>query len=160
MKLLVIAGRAAALSVAAFLAVSLAGQSAGAQDADLEAQVEAAQQRYEEAWTGGDVDALVELYTEDAVMWPFSGGMHEGRQAIRGFFEDNPRMESFDVRSVRTERLGDFVVNVGTFTGSMPAEAGGGSVEGEFVVIAREEGGELLLHRLFAAPAREGPRPR
>jgi ketosteroid isomerase-like protein len=157
MKLLLIAGRAAAVSIAASLAVSLAGPSAGAQDADFEAQNEAAQQRYEEAWTGGDVDALVELYSEDAVLWPFSGGMYEGRDAIRGFFQDNPRMESFDLRSERTERVGDFVLDVGTFIGAMPADAGGGPVEGEYVVIAREEDGELKLHRLFAAPRRQVP---
>lgn len=140
-------------------AILLAAGLAAAQDADLAAQVEAAQERYSAAWTAGDADALVELFTEDAVMWPVFGGVHEGREAIRRFFEEGPQPESFELSSERAERIGDFVVNVGTFSAAMPAEAGG-PMEGEFVVIAREEGGELLLHRLFAAPAREGPRPR
>jgi len=110
-----------ALAGAAVFAAGLAA----AQDADLDARIEEAQQRYEEAWTTGDIDALVELHAEDAVMWPFDGGMHEGRDAIRGYFEDNPRPESFDVRSGRTERIGEFILNVGTFTGAMPADAGG-----------------------------------
>jgi ketosteroid isomerase-like protein len=157
MKLLLTAGRAMAVSIAALLTVGLAGPRAGAHDAGLEAKNEAAQERYEDAWTGGDVDALVELYSEDAVLWPFSGGMYEGRDAIRGFFQDNPRMESFDLRSERTERVGDFVLDVGTLIGTMPADAGGRPVEGQYVAIAREEDGELKLHRLFAAPRRQGP---
>ena len=142
-----------ALAGAAVFAAGLAA----AQDADLDARIEEAQQRYEEAWTTGDIDALVELHAEDAVMWPFDGGMHEGRDAIRGYFEDNPRPESFDVRSGRTERIGEFILNVGTFTGAMPADAGGAPMQGEYVVIARESDGALQLHRVIAFPPRREP---
>jgi uncharacterized protein (TIGR02246 family) len=139
-------------------AILFAAGLASAQDADLAAQVEAAQERYAAAWTAGDADAMAELFTEDAVMWPALGGVHEGREAIRTFFQEGPQPESFELRSDRAERLGDFVVNVGTFSAAMPAEYGG-PMQGEFLVIAREEEGELLLHRVFAAPARDRPRP-
>jgi uncharacterized protein (TIGR02246 family) len=139
-------------------AILLAAGLASAQDADLAAQVEAAQERYSAALTAGDADAMVELFTEDAVMWPALGGMHEGREAIRRSFEEGPQPESFELSSDRAERIGDLVVNVGTFSAVMPAEYGG-PMQGEFLVIAREEEGELRLHRVFAAPAREGPRP-
>jgi uncharacterized protein (TIGR02246 family) len=152
MRLAILLHRLPALAGALLLAAGLAS----AQDAGLDAQVEAVQQRYSEAWTASDADAMAELFTEDALMWPALGGVHEGREAIRRFFEEGPQPESFELRSERAERIGDFVVNVGTFSAAMPAEAGG-PMEGEFVVIAREEGGELLLHRLFAAPRRAPP---
>lgn len=139
-------------------AILFAASLAAAQEADLDAQVEATQQRYSEAWTAGDADAMAELHTEDAVMWPAIGGMHEGRDAIRRFFQEGPQPERFELISERAERIGDFVLNVGSFSAAMPAEAGG-PLEGEFVVIAREVDGELLLHRVFGAPRREARQP-
>jgi uncharacterized protein (TIGR02246 family) len=139
-------------------AILFAAGLATAQDADLAAQVEAVQERYSAAWTAGDADALAEMHTDDAVMWPAIGGMHEGREAIRTFFQEGPQPESFELRSDRAERIGDLVLNVGTFSAAMPAEYGG-PIEGKFLVIAREADGELLLHRVFAAPARDRPPP-
>lgn len=140
------------LSVAA--ATLFGAAIATAQDSDLDARIDEAQQRYEEAWTSGDADALAEMHTEDAVMWPASGGMHEGRDAIRGYFEQGPQPESIDIKSERAERIGDLILDVGTFSATMPAEAGG-QMEGEYVVIAREIEGELRLERIFAGPRRE-----
>jgi ketosteroid isomerase-like protein len=148
-----ISQRLLALAAAGLFGATLAA----AQDGDLQTRIEEVQQRYEEAWTGGDVEALVELHTEDAVVWPASGGVHEGRDAIRRYFEEAPRPASMDIRSERAERVGDVIVDVGTFTGRLGADAGGGPLEGEYLVIARESDGEVRLERLFAAPRRQPP---
>jgi ketosteroid isomerase-like protein len=150
------AQRVLVLAAAALLGATVAA----AQAADLEARVDQAQQRYEEAWTGGDADTLAELHSEDAIVWPPTGGVHEGRDAIRSYFEEAPRPQSIDIRSEMTERLGEFILDVGTFTGTQAADAGGGPLEGEYVVIARESEGELQLYRVFAGPRRQSPQER
>ena len=54
--------------------------SADAQDADLQAKIEQAHDRYEQAWIAGDAGALVSMFGDDAVYWPVIGGTFEGRE--------------------------------------------------------------------------------
>ena len=138
-------------------AIVIAASLASAQEADLEGPITELQQRYEEAWTGGDIDALARLHTEDALLLPAEGGTHQGREAIRAYYEAAPQPETFEITSQRTERIGDAILDVGTFAGTLPEEAGGEAIEGGYVVIAREDGGELRVHRLVAFPTRQRP---
>ena len=130
--------------------------SAAAQNDDLQAQVEDLQSRYEQAWTAGDAEALAGLFTEDAIFWPLGGGSFEGRDNIQQAMQQEPTPETADIRSTRTERIGDMVLDVGTFSATLP-EAQGGAVEGEYVVIVNETGDGPAIHRLIAFQPRRAP---
>lgn len=127
-----------------------------AQNEALQAQVEDLQSQYEQAWTAGDADALASLFTEDAVFWPITGGSFEGREHIRDAVQDEAPPQAAEISSTHTERLGDFVFDVGTFSVTFP-EAQGGAMEGEYVVVAEETDDGLAIRRLTAFSPRRPP---
>lgn len=128
----------------------------GAQDEALQTQVEELQSKYEQAWTAGDTDALTSLFTDDAVFWPISGGSFEGREDIRDAVQEDEQPQAAEINSTHTERLGDFVFDVGTFSVAFP-EAQGGAMDGEYVVVAEETDDGLSIRRLAAFPPRRPP---
>lgn len=151
-----ILGSITAVLASAMLLVS----PAAAQDQALQQQVEELQSRYEQAWVAGDADTLASLFTEDAIFWPINGGSFEGRDAIREAVREEPQPQSAEISSTHTERMGDLVFNVGTFSITLPeaqGEAQAGAMEGEYVVVAEESGDGLSIHRLTAFPARRAP---
>lgn len=127
-----------------------------AQDEALQAQVEELQSQYEQAWTAGDADALVSLFADDAVFWPVTGGSFEGHDAIRGVVQEDAQPQAAEISSTHTERLGEFVFDVGTFSVTFPEEQGG-AMEGEYVVVAEETDDGLSIRRLAAFPPRRPP---
>jgi uncharacterized protein (TIGR02246 family) len=145
-------GLIGAVSASALLFVG----PAAAQDEALQEQVEDLQSRYEQAWIAGDADTLASLFTDDAVFWPLSGGSFEGREAIREALEQDAQPQAAEIRSTHTEQMGDFVLDVGTFTMTLP-EAQGGTVEGEYLVVAEEADDGLSIHRLISFQPRRPP---
>jgi uncharacterized protein (TIGR02246 family) len=127
-----------------------------AQDQALQEQVEELQSRYEQAWVAGDADTLASLFTEDAIFWPVSGGSFEGRNAIREALREDAQPQSAEISSTHTERMGDLVFDVGTFSITL-AEAQGGAMEGEYVVVAEETDDGLSIRRLIGFAARGAP---
>ena len=64
-----------------------------------------------------DADSLAELFTEDAV-WDGGGfGRHEGREAIRKFFQSAPEIFPFAIHNVMNPIIEIDGVNVDTATG-------------------------------------------
>lgn len=141
----------AALALASLLIVP-----ALAQDEALQANVEELQSRYEQAWIAGDTDTLASLFTEDAAFWPISGGSFDGRDEIRQALQEDPQPQAAEIRSTHTERMGDFVFDVGTFSVTLP-EAEGGTLEGEYVVLAEETDDGLAIRRLVSFQPRRPP---
>lgn len=148
----------AVMLFAGCFSVSSALAPAATPEPDVNSKVMATQQQYVSAWTSGDVDALVELFTEDAVYWPASGGRIEGREEIRRHFESAPPPSAADISSAHTEEIGELVFDVGTVTVTLPPEAGG-EFQGEYVVIAEQTGDGLRIRRLIGFPRRETPQP-
>lgn len=149
-------GSIAAVLASAMLLVS----PAAAQDQALQQQVEDLQSRYEQAWVAGAADTLASLFTEDAILWPMSGGSFEGRDAIRDALREEPQPQSAEISSTHTERMGDLVYTVGTFSITLPEEPGeaqAGAMEGEYVVVTEESDDGLAIRRLVAFPARHAP---
>ena len=148
-------------SIAAGLASAMLLVSpVAAQDQALQQQVEELQSRYEQAWVAGDADTLASLFTEDAMFWPVSGGNFEGRDAIREALREDAQPQSAEISSTHTERMGDLVFDVGTFSITLPEAQGGaqgGTMEGEYVVVAEETGDGLSIRRLIGFPARRAP---
>ncbi len=147
-----ILGSITAVLASAMLLVS----PAAAQDQALQQQVEELQSRYEQAWVAGDADTVASLFTEDAIYWPVSGGSFEGRDAIREAVGEGAQPQSAEISSTHTERMGDLVFDVGTFSITLP-EAQGGAMEGEYAAVSEESGDGLAIHRLIGFPARRAP---
>jgi len=134
----------------------LASSSAFAQD-DLKARIEHMQARVEQAYPAGDLDTMMSAFSDDAVLMPFSGGMYEGADAIRAFYEKAPRPSAMDIRSVHIQVVGGLVIDTGTFTHTLPQEAGGTRFEGEYIGVLEDKDGELTFVRLVTFPARKAP---
>jgi uncharacterized protein (TIGR02246 family) len=152
-------GRAAAVLLAAFFALTLAAGGALAQDPELEARIQQHHANYIEAVTTGDREAFVALFTEDAVVMPGFGGTFEGTQGVERFFEETGPVQSLEIRSELVERVGDYVLDIGAFQATFPPEAEVQELAGEYVVLSREENDELRIHRFVYFAPRQPPQP-
>jgi ketosteroid isomerase-like protein len=93
-----------------------------------------------EAWNHGDFDALMALYSTDAVL-DMGVEVLEGREAIRGFFEDWSVAYEEYVSELREFRdLGNGVTFVVLRQGGRP-EGSGGFVELRYALVATWAGG-------------------
>lgn len=145
------------LGIVTVSAISLGSGMAAAQDADAQAQVEDLQQRYEEAIEAGDWEAVASFYAEDAIYMPLSGGMFEDREGIRSQHEQMG-LTALDARSSKTETIGEnLILDVGTFTATLSEEAGGTTLEAEYVVLAEVGENGLQIRSLTAFPVRQAP---
>jgi len=147
-----------AAAFAATLGMLLLGaDSVAAQDANHQAAVEDAHQRYEQAIADRDYQAIANMYAEDAVHLPADGGILEGRDQIRQYFDES-QFTSLDIHGQRVDAVGEnIVIDIGTFAAVLPEEAGGGELEGEYVVVAEIGADGLVIHHLAAFPPRQLP---
>jgi hypothetical protein len=145
------------LGAVALWAISLLGGMAAAQDADMQTQVSDVQQRYEDAIAARDYAALSSLFVENPIYLPISGGIIEDREGIASFYEQSG-LTALDARSSRTETVGEnLVLDIGTFTATLAEEAGGGTLEGEYVILGEVGENGLQIRSLAAFPARQAP---
>ena len=105
-------------------------------------------QAVDEAWrkaiTANDVNAIVTLYSQDAVMWLPDAPEAKGREAIRKSYADLLAANTVTAASLANthyEISGDLSVGWGDFTLILAPKAGGNpvSLSGRFSVIARKE---------------------
>lgn len=127
------------------LAILLAPAVAAAQNAAMTDL----QEGYAEAWTEGDVDAVLAMFVEDAVYWPASGGRYDGRDEIRGALEQEPTPDSASIVATHTETIGDDMLGVGIWSVAFSEEEGD-EVGGEFVLVAEDSPNGLRIKRLIA----------
>lgn len=134
----------------------LAAVPLAAEEADHRAMITQAHEQYEQAVADQDFQALADRYAEDAVHMPAAGGVLEGREAIRQYFEQN-QFAWIEIRGERVDPMGgNIVIDTGTFTVGLPERAGGGEMELEYLAVA-EIGTHALIHHLAAFPPRRLP---
>ena len=130
---------------------------AAAQDADIRAKVEDFLQSFEQAVAAGDYETIGSVFAEDTTFLPPTGGLIEDREGARSFYEES-KFEAIDIRSTRTQAVGEnLILDVGTFTGTLPEEAGGTTLEGEYVALAEDTGEGLRIISLTSFPTRQPP---
>ncbi len=110
-------------------------------------------QAVDEAWrkaiTANDLNAVMALYAEDAVMWLPDAPEAEGREAIRksfaGLLAANT-VTGTTFANTHYQTAGNLSVGWGDFTLTLSPKAGGSPVtlSGRFSVIARKEGGKWV----------------
>src|SRR5438094_9241017 len=107
-------------------------------------------QAVDEAWrkaiTANDVNAIVRLYSQDAVMWLPDAPEAKGREAIRKSYADllaANTVTGATLSNTHYQTSGNLSVGWGDFSLTLSPKAGGNPVTltGRFSVIARNEGG-------------------
>ena len=123
---------------------------------DAQAQIADLQRRWEKANAAKDWETIASLFVENGVYLPVTGGMVEGREAIRSALEQDPA-GAVSIRSSRVEPLGEnMIFDIGTFTISLPEEAGG-TFEGEYVSLSEMGENGLQIRSLTTFPVRQPP---
>ncbi len=135
--------------------VLLLPASAAAQDADLEAQAAEAHAQYAEFLSDGNVDGLLDLFSDDATLRPVSGGQYTGSAEIRQALEAQPTPTEATIEGVHLERMNGVIVDIGTFSLTMPPEAGGEEMDGEYVAILADDADGLSIQHLISFPKRQ-----
>src|SRR5687767_15031339 len=69
-------------------------------------------------WAAKEVEALVALYTEDAILFPPKGDPIRGRDAIRTYWSRTPdrRILEHSIQTERADMSGDLLVEHGKFS--------------------------------------------
>jgi hypothetical protein len=123
--------------------------------ADVEAQYADLRTRFETALAAGDVDGIGALFTRRSLVTPVTGDTLEGMREIEGFYRDSPKPEAVQFRSQQMDRFGRTILDAGTLSLRMPASAGGGTAESEYVMLARMTRNGMKIMRLMLFPARQ-----
>ena len=114
-----------------------------------EAALRAADQAFEHAFYSGDIDTIVALYAEDAVLQPANAPAARGREAIRKYFVASIAK----VKPGESETIGDSAVGVsgdlGWSSGTVKDTGPGGVDEGsgKFLSVSRKVNGKWLYIR-------------
>lgn len=125
----------ALLSSMSFAAVTVASEGAQAVD-----------EAWRRAITANDLNAVIAVYAEDAVMWLPDAPEAKGREAIRKSYADllsANTVTGATLANTHYQTSGNLSVGWGNFTLTLSPKAGGNSVtlSGRFSVIARKQGG-------------------
>ena len=126
-------------------------------------------QAVDEAWrkaiTANDLDGIMAVYSENAVMWLPDAPEAKGREAIRKSYAAllaANTVTAVTLASTHYETSGDLSVGWGDFTLTLSPKSGGNPVtlSGRFSVIARNEAGTwvYVVDHASAHPAPPNPR--
>jgi uncharacterized protein (TIGR02246 family) len=135
------------IAVAAVLAaLPVLAHEAGAAD-DPRPAIEAAVEKWEQAFKAADPAALAALYTTDAWALPPGGEMVEGREAIGAVFREamNMGVKEFALEIAEVRGGGDWAYEVGKYAGM--GEGGKEVDRGKYIAIWKMDDGEWRIHR-------------
>ncbi len=145
----------------ALTACEPAGTSVTPADAGAIDAVRSASAAWDKAHNAGQLDALMQLYSESAVSMPYSRPALEGRPAIeadfRSFFEGFNAKHRTTIVSL--EVVGDWAIERGKYELSAAPKAGGSAIDesGKHIVIRRKVDGAWKIQweiwNTDAAPA-------
>ncbi len=126
---------------------------------------EGVDQAWRKAITANDLNTLVAVYADDAVMWlpdaPEAKGREDIRKSYAGLLAANT-VTGATLTNTHYESSGNLSVGWGNFSLTLSPKAGGNSVtvSGRFSVIAKKEGGTwvYVVDHASADPAPPTPR--
>lgn len=101
----------------------------------------------ENAFTRGDVQACVDVYTDDAEIIPEDSPVVRGKRALREFFQDQVAREiSFDTDSTLSLVQGNLAIDQGTYR-VRNVKLGEDVEYGEYLNVWRNQGGRWRTYR-------------
>ena len=132
------------LSILAALFV-LSGLVLAQEDADV---IDDLRQQYADTYNAGDVDGIVGLYTEDAIVYDASGDVQEGTQAIREWTQGNidAGFTQLSSETIQTEDMDGTAYHIGSYT---LTNDDGSTLDGYYMVILTRENDEWRIHRFI-----------
>lgn len=115
---------------------------------DLKSEIDAANQRFGEAFSRGDAAAVARLYTPHATILPPGSDMVTGRDGIQkvwaGVIQSGLKFGA--LQTVSVEQYGNAAREIGRFSAEVPnAQKQMTKVEGKYVVIWKRVNGAWLL---------------
>ncbi|HKY60731.1 MAG TPA: SgcJ/EcaC family oxidoreductase [Gemmatimonadota bacterium] len=122
--------------------------------ASVQAEIEAIDDRFEQALLAGDAATLATFYTDDAIALPPGAPRAEGRAAIQelfaSWFAEVPAPEGFTLTTddLRVAESGDIAYEVGTYTSRGTSPEGEAYDEtGKYLVVWKNVDGEWKVDR-------------
>ena len=114
---------------------------------EVQAAIEAADEKFMAAFNRGDAAALADLYTENGQLLPTGSDFVTGKAAIQAFWQGaiDTGIKSARLETVEAEGHGDTAIEIGKYT--LSGEAGKIMDRGMYVVIWKQVGGQWKLHR-------------
>ena len=130
---------------------------AAAEEAALKAMTAA----WLDAYNAGDVEKIVAMYAEDAVLMPPHAPVATGRAGIRAFLTtDTAAAKAAGVKLVPGAATAGVAGDTGWESGSFTIAASGATVDsGSYLSVARKSNGKWLLIRDIYNSARPLPAP-
>jgi ketosteroid isomerase-like protein len=125
---------------AAILFLSLVVLVAAAPAHDIEAQIDAANAKWIEAFNKGDAAAIGQLYTEHATALPPGAPMASGRAAVQAVWQGaiQSGVKNITLKTLKVDQFGNAAREIGEFTLDQPnAQKQMVHVEGKYVVLWR-----------------------
>jgi len=140
-----------ALGAAALLGLGLAALPALGQHNEG-AEIEAVSQQYREAWQRGDLDAVMNFWTEDAQSIG-SGAIASGKAAIRASLEQSKAIGIYDLRHENREVYGTGGTVVEVTRSVLYDRSGKAILTMRYMTLWQKSGGQWRIHREFVLPA-------
>jgi uncharacterized protein (TIGR02246 family) len=104
---------------------------------------------YGAAASRGDIAAVAELYTDDAILLPPNAEMVRGKQGVKQFFDELKKtrgVPQVTLRTIELEELGDTANEVGELTLRIQPPGGEPVTDvGKYVVIWKRQGDSWKL---------------
>lgn len=110
----------------------------------VQSRIEETNARFGAAASRGDMAAVAELYTDDAVLLPPNAEMVRGKQAIKSFFDGLVQamgMPQLSLQTKEVEEIGDTACEIGQYTLKFQPSGGEPVTDvGKYVVIWKRDG--------------------
>jgi len=109
--------------------------------------IAAADENFVAAFNRGDAAGLAALYTEDCQLMPPNSDFVKGKEAVQGFWQAvfDMGIKGAKIEIAEVEAHGDTAIEVSTY--ELQDGEGNALDKGKFIVIWKQEGGQLKLHR-------------
>lgn len=135
------------ISTILILVVALCANAAVTQPGDARAAIEAQNKKFTKAVEKGDAQAMADLYSANAMVFPSNSDIVKGKQAIKALFQGllDSGVKGFSLTIIEVERFGNTANEVGTYT--MKDASGKEIDKGKYIVIWKRENGQWKLHR-------------
>jgi uncharacterized protein (TIGR02246 family) len=119
----------------------MTGVTIGVLSAADDVAIRAVSDRFREAMLARDLDSLVLLYVEDAVLMPPHQPAVRGRAAIRHWAEQFPRASRFEITIDEIDGRGDLAYVRGSYSATLHPDGGPEPVEsvGKFLEIRKRQ---------------------
>ena len=136
------------LGTMGLIAIAAAASVPNATDtAADEAALRAADQTFTRAYLKGDLETVVALYAEDAVLLPANAPQAKGRDAIRKYYSADTGLKSGEAQTI-LESMQGVSGNLGWSSGRVRFTAAtGATFTGKFLSVSRKVDGKWLYIR-------------